>query len=346
MKRGRFIKVILTALPLGGIFAKKAFSFTNHNERQEEDSYEIKESSLEKVGSIPSSKPVVYMTKDISPESLLGIYKALGHNLTGKVAVKIHTGEPGNRNYLKPDLMKELVQSVNGTLVECNVAYPGERFTASAHKKVAADHGFTSIANIDIMDENGSITLPFARGRHLKEDFVGAHFKNYDSYIILSHFKGHGMAGFGGALKNMAIGIASAEGKMWIHTAGTTKSTANMMAMFQTKTEDFLESIAEASGAVMDSLGDRVVYINVMNKLSVNCDCEGQAPDPTMKDIGILASLDPVALDQACVDLVVNASDGKDLVDRMNSRNGIHTLEYATQLGLGSRQYEIKSLDK
>jgi Uncharacterized Fe-S center protein len=289
---------------------------------------------------------VVYMTKEISSDALMDIYKALGRKVHGKVAVKISTGEPGGHNYLSPDLIKKLVQSVNGTIVECNTAYPGKRVSTAIHKQVAKDHGFTAIAPVDIMDEEGSITLPFPKGTHIRQDYVGSHFKNYDSFIILSHFKGHAMGGFGGAFKNMSIGIASPEGKMWIHTAGTTRSTGNFALCFKTNQDAFLESMAEAAGAVMKSLGNRVVYISVMNRLSVDCDCDSHPKEPTMKDIGILASLDPVALDQACVDLVYKASDGKDLIERMESRHGIHTIEHAAELGLGSRSYKIVNLDK
>jgi uncharacterized Fe-S center protein len=291
-------------------------------------------------------KPVVYMTEDISSDGLIAIYKALGRNLKGKVAVKISTGEPGGENYLSPDLIKELVQSVNGTIVECNTAYNGQRSNTESHKKVAKDHGFTAIAPVDIMDEEGSISLPFEKGENIKEDFVGSHFKNYDSYIILSHFKGHKMGGFGGAMKNMSIGIASASGKMWIHTAGLTDKTSEFSKAFETPQDKFLESMAEAAGAVMLYLGDNILYISIMNKLSVDCDCSSNPAAPTMKDIGILASLDPVALDQACVDFVYKVHDGHDLIKRMEEKNGVHTLEHAEKLGLGSRKYELVIIDK
>lgn len=291
-------------------------------------------------------KPVVYMTEDISATGLIAIYKALGRDLKGKVAVKISTGEPGGENYLSPELIKDLVKSVNGTIVECNTAYNGQRSTTEQHKKVAEDHGFTAIAPVDIMDEEGSISLPFEKGVNIKEDFVGSHFKNYDSYIILSHFKGHRMGGFGGAMKNMSIGIASASGKMWIHTAGLTDKTIDFLKVFQTPQDKFLESMAEAAGAVMLYLGDNILYISVMNKLSVDCDCSSNPAAPTMKDIGILASLDPVALDQACVDFVYKVHDGHDLIKRMEEKHGIHTLEHAEKLGLGSRTYELVVIDK
>lgn len=291
-------------------------------------------------------KPIVYKTSQITPEGLIAIYKALGRELKGKVAIKISTGEPGGNNYLSPDLIKDLVQSLNGTIVECNTAYPGKRFTTEDHKKAAEDHGFTKIANVDIMDEDGSISLPFEKGANIKEDFVGSHFKNYDSFLILSHFKGHAMGGFGGALKNMSIGIASADGKAWIHSSGAVKTTGDMKAIFDAPHDKFLESMAEAAGAVMNSLGENILYINVMNKLSVDCDCDSHPKDPTMSDIGILGSLDPVALDQACVDLVYTAHDGHDLIERIESRNGIHTIEHAANLGLGSRTYQLQIIDK
>jgi len=295
---------------------------------------------------IHDKKPVVYMTEKITPEGLISVYSALGRKLKGKVAVKISTGEPGGENYLSPDLIKNLVQSVNGTIVECNTAYKGKRFNTEDHKKVAEDHGFTAIAPVDIMDEEGSISLPFEKGENIKEDFVGSHFKNYDSFIILSHFKGHKMGGFGGALKNMSIGIASSKGKMWIHTAGVTDNLDDFSAAMKTPQDKFLESMAEAAGAVMNSLGENILYINVMNKLSVDCDCMSNPAPPTMKDIGILASLDAVALDQACLDWVYKVHDGHDLIKRIEEKNGIHTIEHAEKLGLGSRTYELVIIDK
>lgn len=301
------------------------------------------DNSVEKLN---SEKPKVYITKDISSDGLIAIYKALGRELKGKVAVKISTGEPGGENYLSPDLIKDLVNKVNGTIVECNTAYKGGRFNTEEHKKVAKEHGFTAIAPVDIMDEEGSISLPFEKGEIIKEDFVGSHFKNYDSYIILSHFKGHRMGGFGGAIKNMSIGIASSKGKMWIHTAGVTDNTDDFSKVSVTPQDKFLESMAEAAGAVMLFLGDNILYISVMNKLSVDCDCSSNPAAPTMKDIGILASLDAVALDQACVDLVYKVHDGHDLIKRMEEQHGIHTLEHAEKLGLGSRTYELVLIDK
>jgi uncharacterized protein len=292
--------------------------------------------------------PTVYMTTDISPAGLDAVYKALGHKLPGKVAVKLSTGEPGGHYYLSPDLIKNLVQSVNGTIVECNTAYGGGRSSTEIHKQVAKDHGFTAIAPVDIMDEEGSISLPFPNGKNIHEDFVGSHFANYDSVLVLSHFKGHSMGGFGGAIKNISIGIASSNGKMWIHTAGVSKNPAEFFSLaLYTPQNAFLESMAEAAGAVMNKMGKNILYINVMNNLSIDCDCDSHPARPEMKDIGILASLDPVALDKACVDLVYAAdpNGSKSLRERIESRNGLHTLDHAEALGLGSQKYKLVKID-
>lgn len=293
----------------------------------------------------PVTESQVFITRDLSSDGLMAVYDALGRKASGKVAVKISTGEPGGENYLQPELIKDLVQRVNGTIVEGNTAYGGGRASTAMHKQVAKDHGFTDIAPFDILDEDGYIALPFPKGKNIQEDYVGSHFENYDFYVILSHFKGHAMAGLGGALKNMSIGIASPEGKMWIHTAGATKTTGDFSPAFRVDQDAFLESMAEAAGAVAGRLGDKIIYINVMNRLSVDCDCDSSPADPTMSDIGILASLDPVALDQACVDLVYAAHDGHDLVKRMESRHGIHTIEHGEEIGLGSRTYNLVNLD-
>lgn len=289
-------------------------------------------------------KSKVYFTKSITSENLINIYKKTGRELKGKVAVKVHSGEPGGNNYLKPEFMKDLVNFVNGTIVECNTAYGGKRFNNEEHRKSIQEHGFDKIANVDIMDEDGELEIPIKNGKHLKGiNYVGSHLANYDSLLVLSHFKGHAMGGFGGALKNISIGIASASGKMWIHTAGNTKSTNDFTECFSTNQESFLESMAEAASSIADYEKDRIVYINVMCNLSVDCDCDSNPAEPKMKDIGILASLDPVALDQACVDLVYSSLDeGKaDLIERMESRKGIHTVEAAEELGIGSREYEL-----
>ncbi len=287
--------------------------------------------------------PKVYFTKEINPEGLMRVYQALGREAKGNnVAIKVSTGEPGGHNFLKPELIKDLVQSVNGTIIECNTAYGGNRSNTELHLKAARDHGFMDIADVDIMDAEGEVSLPVYGGTHLKEDIVGKNFLNYDFTVILSHFKGHAMGGFGGAVKNMSIGIASSNGKRLIHSAGT--STTNWGNPTQ---EQFLESMAEAAKAVADHCGDNILYISVMNNLSVDCDCDSSPEDPKMGDVGILASLDPVALDKACVDLVYASEDhGKiHLVERMESRKGVHTLEHAEKIGLGSQQYELVDID-
>lgn len=290
--------------------------------------------------------PKVYMLKEINPDNLVNIYEALGREATGKVAVKISTGEPGGHNFLQPALIKDLVSKVNGTIVECNTAYGGKRSTTEEHRKAAEDHGFTAIAPVDIMDADGETRLPVEGGKHLAYDIVGSHYPDYDFTIILSHFKGHAMGGFGGAIKNMSIGIASSNGKTWIHSAG---KIANPDSLWQNLPEqdDFLESMAEAAKAIADHCGDKILYISVANNLSVDCDCDSSPEDPRMGDIGILASLDPVALDRACTDLVRSSSDhGKiHLIERIDSRHGMHTLDHAESLGMGSQQYELVNLD-
>jgi uncharacterized Fe-S center protein len=268
----------------------------------------------------------------------MAVYEAIGRKAEGKVAVKVHTGEPGGHHFLAPSLIKELVQTVNGTIVECNTAYGGRRASTAMHKQVAIDHGFTAIAPVDIMDEDGYIPLTVPNGKRIKQDFVGSHLTNYDFLIVLSHFKGHAMGGFGGAIKNMSIGIASTAGKCWIHSSGN-----SMTSPWGGAQDPFLESMAEAASAVAGNFGDNIIYINVMNNLSVDCDCDNSPAAPTMKNIGILASLDAVALDQACVDLVYAAPDGRDLIQRMESRNGIHTIEHGEEIGFGNRTYNLKS---
>lgn len=294
--------------------------------------------------SMPDSAalPKVYMFKAITPENLIKIYEVLGREAKGKVAVKLSTGEPGGHNFLQPSLIKDLVQKVNGTIVECNTAYGGGRSDTESHLKAAKDHGFTAIAPVDIMDAEGETELPVRDGKHLTRDIVGKNFLNYDFVIILSHFKGHAMGGFGGAIKNMSIGIASSNGKRLIHSAG--ESTTSWGSPEQ---DDFLESMAEAAKAVADHCGRNILYISVANNLSVDCDCDSSPADPQMGDIGILASLDPVALDRACTDLVRSSSDhGKiHLIERIDSRHGMHTLDHAEALGMGSQKYELIRLD-
>lgn len=285
--------------------------------------------------------PNVYMTDDINSQGLMKVYEALGREANGEnVAVKISTGEPGGKHFLDPDLIKDLVQSVDGTIVECNTAYGGQRANTAMHYQVAEDHGFTAIAPVVIMDEEDTMTIPITDGTHLTEDVVGSRFADFDFHIVLSHFKGHAMGGFGGAIKNLSIGYASSEGKNLIHTAG--ESSTSFMGGDQ---DSFLESMAEAAKAVVDYNGENILYINVMNHLSVDCDCDGNPAAPTMSDIAILASLDPVALDKACVDLIYEAPDGEDLIERIESRNGIHTLDHAAEIGLGSLEYELVNID-
>lgn len=291
-------------------------------------------------------RPAVYFIEEITPENLVRIYEALGRKAEGRVAVKVSTGEPGGHNFLQPTLIADLVHKVGGTIVECNTAYGGGRSDTENHLKAAADHGFTSIADVDIMDADGEVALPVKGGRHLKEDFVGRNYLNYDFTVILSHFKGHAMGGFGGAIKNMSIGIASSKGKAWIHSAGKTKDQNKVWGDLPEQ-DDFLESMAETAKAVADHCGDKILYISVANKLSVDCDCDSSPEDPKMGDIGILASLDPVALDKACVDMVRASKDhGKiHLIERIDSRHGMHTLDYGEKIGLGSQEYRLVRLD-
>lgn len=307
------------------------------------------DASAESSSATESASPKVYMTKEITPEALVKVYEALGRPADGRVAVKISTGEPGGRNFLQPALIKNLVQQVNGTIVECNTAYAGKRTTTEQHLQAARDHGFFDIANVDIMDAEGDIKLPVKDTTHIKYNLVGSHIKNYDFMINLAHFKGHAMGGFGGVLKNQSIGVASANGKAYIHTAGKTEKPAELWSNVAQQ-DAFLESMAAAAQSVHDYYGDNILYINVMNNLSIDCDCDAHPHDPEMKDIGILASTDPVALDQACLDLVfsVNPSEGNNnqpLVNRIKELHGTHTVEYAAQIGLGSMKYELVSID-
>lgn len=290
-------------------------------------------------------KPVVYFCPRITADNLVNVYRALGREAKGRVAIKLSTGEAGNPNHLSTDVIKKLVHMVEGTIVECNTAYEGRRNNTPDHLQTAAEHGFTAIAEVDIMDSEGSISLPVRKGRHLTQDLVGRNWRDYDFTVVLSHFKGHPMAGFGGALKNVAIGMASAEGKALIHTAGRSIEVPVDWANVPPQ-DDFLESMAEACEAVFDRAGDNILFISVANNLSVDCDCVAEPEPVKMEDIGILASLDPVALDSACVDMVYNSPDpGKEhLIERMESRNAVHLLDYAEELGLGRRQYELRTL--
>ena len=288
-------------------------------------------------------KSKVYFCREVSPSKLVEMYKLLGKELTGRVAVKVHSGEEGNQNYLRPEFMKEMIDYVNGTVVECNTAYAGERNTTEKHLKTIERHGWNDLYKFDLMDAEGpDISIPVRNGVHLKEDFLGKNIKNYDSCLVLSHFKGHPMGGFGGALKQLSIGFASSEGKSWIHSAGTNKDQYTLWNNLPPQ-DAFLESMAEAASAVVDYFKGNMVFINVMANMSVDCDCCAEAEDPCMKDMGILISLDPIAIDQACIDLVINSDDpGREhFMERVNSRNGIHTIEKASELGFGSREYEL-----
>lgn len=285
----------------------------------------------------------VFFTREITPEKLIEMYKALNKPLHGKIGVKISTGESAKSNYLRPELIGPLVHYLNGTIIECCTAYGGSRQDVADHWKAIEERGFKNIAPVDIMDEFGEIEIPVHNGCHLDKDIVGEHLNNYDSVLILSHFKGHMMGGFGGALKNISIGIGSTHGKAYIHSAGTTTDPVKCWNP-PTPQDDFLESMADACKAVLAYVGAKnMLYISVANRLSVDCDCDGNPHEPEMGDLGIFASTDPVALDQACYDAVINAHDcgKKALIERMNSRHGIHTVETAEKHGLGNREYEI-----
>lgn len=290
-----------------------------------------------------TSDTVVYFTSDISPEAMVAAYDALGTGLTGEnIAVKLSTGEPPASNYLDPDLIVDLVQQVKGTIVENNTAYGGQRSGTAMHYQVAEDHGFTDIADFVVLDEDGSTSLLVEGGTQLTENLVGAHFPEYDGYLVLSHFKGHAMAGFGGAIKNISIGMASQEGKCLIHTAGESHTSP-----WGGEQDPFTESMSEVGKSVVDALDGNILYVSVMNHLSIDCDCDGNPAEPDMHDIGILASTDPVALDQACVDLVyASQDDTESLIDRMESRNAVHVLEHGEDIGLGSRTYQMVSIDE
>ena len=292
-------------------------------------------------------KAKVYFTKEITPESVVKMYETLGVKLPGKVAVKLHSGEQGNQNYIRPEFVKAIVEKVNGTVVECNTAYDGARNYTDKHKKLMEDHGWTKYFDVDIMDAEGpDFVLNIPNGKILKENFVGKNMANYDSMLVLSHFKGHPMGGYGGALKQLSIGCASSEGKSWIHSAGQSKDQTKIWDNLPEQ-DRFLESMADAASSVVKYFGNNIVFINVMCNLSVDCDCCAVAEDPCMKDIGILASTDPIAIDQACIDLVYNSKDpGRDhFVARVERQNGVHTIEAAAELGFGTREYELIKID-
>ena len=287
------------------------------------------------------SKAKVYFTKEITPQAMIRMYEALGVKLPGKVAVKLHSGEVGNQNFLRPDFMKPVIDHVKGTIVECNTAYEGKRNTTEAHWETMKLHGWTGIADVDILDAEGEMELPVPEGKKIQRTFVGVNLQNYDSMLVLSHFKGHPMGGFGGALKNISIGLASSHGKAYIHGVG------DVDAFWTSDHDSFLESMADASKTIVDHFGENIVFVNIMKNMSVDCDCCAVAEDPAIADIGILSSTDPVALDQACLDLVYASKDpGRDhLLERIESKNGVHTVEAAADLGVGSREYELVELN-
>jgi uncharacterized Fe-S center protein len=337
---------LLVLLACGVILAVFTCGCTqNSNERavqaQQERSIELPastpaitiSSSVTASNNTPSK---VYMTKNITPEGLMAVYKALGREATGNVAIKVHMGERGNTNYISPDLVRDLVLSVNGTFVDSNTYYPGSRSSTAAHLETAKEHGFT-YAPVDVLDADGEISLPINGGIQQTEAIIGSHYKNYDFIISIAHFKGHGIAGFGGTFKNLAIGMASVRGKGIVHGG----------QIFGTPQEVFLENVAEYTKAVADDKGDRILYINVLNNLSVSCDCDAHAPAPEMADIGILSSLDPVALDKASVDQIYASPDpGKQhLIQQIESRNGTLVLNDAERLGMGSQNYELVMVD-
>lgn len=288
-------------------------------------------------------KAKVYFIKDITPENIIKAYDILGKILPGKVAVKMHSGEKGNKNYLKPEFVKDIVEHVNGTVVECNTAYEGARNSTEKHKQLIKEHEWDKYFPFDLLDEEGpDVELDIPNGKVLKKNYVGKKLANYDSLLVLSHFKGHAMGGYGGALKQLSIGCASSAGKTLIHTAGVTNKQEELFNNLPDQ-DKFLEAMADAASSVVDYFKGNTVYINIMKNISIDCDCDGNASAPCMKDIGILASLDPIAIDQACLDLVYNSTDsGKDkLINRIESRHGVHTIEASAELGFGTREYEL-----
>jgi len=293
-------------------------------------------------------KSKVYFTRDISGNGLLKAYEALNVTLKGNVAVKLHSGEEGNQNYVKPEFVRPLIEKVNGTVVECNTAYPGARNTTERHTKLMNDHGWNKYFKVDIMDANhDDIVLDIPEGRIITKNYVGSHIKNYDSMLVLSHFKGHPMGGFGGALKQLSIGCASSDGKSYIHSGGKVLNQ-NILWENCAKQDDFIEAMAEAASSVAKMFEGKIAYVTMIVNLSVDCDCISNAEDPCMKDIGIVASLDPIAIDQACIDFIYNSKDkGRDhFVERVESRHGLLILDRASELNFGSREYELVDLDK
>jgi len=286
-------------------------------------------------------KSKVYFTKEITKEAILKMYQVLEKELTGNVAVKVHSGEAGNQNYLRPEMYEDVIKHLNGTVVECNTAYDGERNTTEKHKRLLDTHNWTKYYKVDLLDESEEIELEIPNGKIIKKNYIGKNIENYNSMLVVSHFKGHPMGGYGGALKQLSIGLASSHGKAYIHGAGEEEK------IWTADHDLFLESMADAAKSVVDYFDNNIAYVNVMCNMSVDCDCCAKAENPCMKDIGILSSTDPVALDQACIDLVYNSNDeGKShLIERIESRNGIHTIEAASELNIGSREYELINID-
>ena len=286
-------------------------------------------------------KSKVYFTKELTKEAVLKMYQVLEKDLKGNVAIKVHSGEAGNQNYIKPEMYEDVINHLSGTIVECNTAYEGERNTTEKHKKLIENHGWNKYYNVDLLDETDEIELNIPEGRIIKKNYVGKNIEKYDSMLVVSHFKGHPMGGYGGALKQLSIGVASSHGKAYIHGAGEEEK------IWTAEHDLFLESMADAAKSVIDYFDNNIAYINIMKNMSVDCDCCAKAEEPCMKDIGILSSTDPVALDQACIDLIYNSSDeGKNhLIERIESRHGIHTIEAASELNIGSREYELIYID-
>ncbi|MFR2534638.1 MAG: DUF362 domain-containing protein [Clostridia bacterium] len=291
-------------------------------------------------------KAKMYFTNKITPESIVKIYDQLGFSLKGKVAVKLHSGEKGNQNYIRPEMVKEIVEKVNGTVVECNTAYEGARDTTKKHEQLMEEHGWTKYFKVDIMDSQEDMVLAIPEGKILKKNYVGAHLQNYDSMLVLSHFKGHPMGGYGGALKQLSIGVASSKGKRYIHCVG--KENGSYEDMFQVDQLKFLEAMADAANSVAKKFEGNILYINIMCNMSVDCDCCAVAEEPCMKDIGMLASTDPIAIDQACIDFVYQSKDpGKEhFIERVESRQGVHIIEAAAELGFGNRDYELIEIEE
>lgn len=291
-------------------------------------------------------KSKVYFTKVITKEKVVEMYQKLRINLPGKVAVKVHSGEKGNQNYLRPEFLKDIIDYVDGTVVECNTAYEGERDTTEKHERLMKEHGWSELFKVDIMDSEGpDKILEIPEGNVIKKNYVGKNVDNYDSMLVVSHFKGHPMGGYGGALKQLSIGISSGKGKRYIHCCGM--ENGSYEDMFKVEQDKFLESMADAAKSIVDYFKGNIVYINIMCNMSVDCDCCSTAEDPCIEDIGILASTDPIAIDQACIDLVYNSSDPSKthLIERIESKNGIHTIEAASKLGIGNREYELIEID-